>query len=178
MKVIQRTPDLGLRIRLQPLQRPAAEPEGVPAAAQTGALQVVWSAVITDGPPPRRGTDPFDWEAPLARLHEWHSGDAPITPIAAARGYYVGLWLVATVHGTAPDAEIIWSIDAGEDDWAVEPLEDPDTWDTILSGVSCVIKMIDPMDEEPTTRTVTLSATVDGVSAGSVVVHWSGAMPA
>jgi hypothetical protein len=168
-KVIQRTPNLGLKIRLQPI-RPLAAPEPEPEASTppAGALQVVWSAATNAAwGDARKGSDPAegDW----ANLHEWRPGDAPITPIAIYR-FYQTMVLVATVHGAAPGAEIVWALES--DSSAVTVQSDPDLWEPVLSGTSCVLLFDDPWDYE-TVFTATLTATVDGVEAGSVTVHWA-----
>lgn len=158
MKVIQRTPNLGLRIRLQPLQ-PVAEPEDVPAAAAAGALQVVWSAAengyLWAGP--WRGE--FDDAWIEADLHAWRPGDAPITPISM---YLIGDFAVAvaTLYGASADAEIAWSLESTSSEVEMRG----------TAGVFCAVVM--RVEEWGTPYRLTLTATVDGVTVGSVELHW------
>jgi hypothetical protein len=167
-KVIQRTPNLGLKIRLQPVQPGKAS--GAPATTTpSGALQVVWSAATNAASwgGARKGSDPADGE--WANLHEWRPGDTPITPIALYRFYQTAV-LVATVFGVGPEANIVWTLES--DSEAVTVQLDPDLSEPVMSGTSCVLHIDDPWDYE-SVFTATLTATVDGVNAGSVTVHWA-----
>lgn len=167
-KVIQRTPNLGLKIRLQPV-RPAGVLAPADAVPPTGVLQVVWSAATNAASwgGARKGTDPADGE--WANLHEWRPGSTPITPIAIYR-FSQTMVLVATVFGVAPGASIVWSLES--DTSAVTVQLDPDLGEPVLSGTSCVLLVDDPWDYE-SVFVATLTATVDGVNAGSVTVHWA-----
>lgn len=168
-KVIQRTPNLGLKIRLQPV-RPLAAPEAPATAPPAGALQVVWSAATNAAGwgGARKGSDPAEGE--WANLHEWRPGSDPITPIALYR-FSQSMVLVATVFGVVPGATIVWSLES--DSSAVTVQQDPDLWEPVLSGTSCVLLVDDPWDFEGTIFSATLTATVDGVNAGSVTVYWA-----
>lgn len=168
MTVIQRTPNLALKIRLQPLQT-TPKPNGAQSPPTAGALQVVWSAATNAAGwgGARKGTNPAEGE--WADLHKWRPGSDPITPIAIYRIFQT-MVLVATVHGVAPGAEILWSLES--DSSAVTVQLDPDLGEPVLSGVSCVLLFDDPGDYE-SVFTATLTATVDGVNAGSVAVHWA-----
>lgn len=160
----------GRTIALEGVLRPEIVPtEAEASAPPAGALQVVWSAATNAAGwgGARKGSDPAEGE--WANLHEWRPGDAPITPIAIYR-FYQTMVLVATVHGVAPGAEIVWSLES--DSSAVMVQTDPDLGEPVLSGVSCVLLFDDPWDYE-SVFVATLTATVDDVNAGSVTVHWA-----
>jgi hypothetical protein len=160
----------GRTIALEGVLRPAIAPtEPEASAPPAGALQVVWSAATNSEiwSAARKGTNPAEGE--WANLHEWRPGDTPITPIAIYR-FYQTMVLVATVHGAAPGAEIVWALESDSSAVAVQP--DPDLGEPVLSGTSCVLLFDDPWDYE-TVFVATLTATVDGVEAGSVTVHWA-----
>lgn len=163
----------GRTIELEGVLRPEivqAEPEAPATTAPTpGALQVVWSAATNAAGwgGARKGTNPAEGE--WANLHEWRPGSDPITPIALYR-FYQTMVLVATVHGVAPGAEIVWALES--DSPAVTVQLDPDLGEPVLSGTSCVLLVDDPWDYE-SVFVATLTATVDGVEAGSVTVHWA-----
>lgn len=159
----------GRTIELEGVLRPEivqTEPEA--SAPPAGGLQVVWSAATNAAGwgGARKGTNPDEGE--WANLHEWRPGSDPITPIALYR-FYQTMVLVATVHGVAPGAEILWSLES--DSSAVTVQTDPDLGESVLSGTSCVLLFDDPWDYE-SLFVATLTATVDGVVAGSVTVHW------
>lgn len=181
-KVIQRTPNLGLKIRLQPVTN--ATP-ATPAVG--GPVQVVWSMAESFGYDPitqaHRGSVPGAGE--FARLHEWRPGAAPITPIALMNDW-ADMWLVATCHGAPAGATIEWQIttDYPRPDDGVQfqtdyALYNPDAYEeprpVVASGVSCTLILrylwLDSWEGDGP-WSATLTALINGAPAGSVTVYW------
>lgn len=159
MTIVQRTPNLALKIRLQPITK--AAPLADPAPPAAGGLQVAWTSAALPYTfyPLNLGTTPGAGDP--ADLHTWRQGAPAISPVSAVRGW-ADIFVVATVFNAPAGSTIAWSLDT--DSSAAEIMGGVD------NGVACVIQMYDPGDYD--THSLTLSATVDGVAAGSGTLYW------